>query len=352
MIIPRRLAIGLVLALTACGHGDRFTVPGYGTEQPLAPGNPLRLTYNPGPDYDPAWLADGSAVIYSSAQLWRDDDDHCLALLPPAGGRARDVLCDNTGVTLDSTTHWISPSVSPGGRLAYMQTSRRIGSPQPLTAALMLGRLDSAGGVGRVHLTTFTVPEFLPLGGVSHLTWLGEHGLVYRGNFEGMLCEVPAPQCQPIFVRSGRGLVFVPAFAPALTRALPGTAFASSVTRDADDDEIFFTLGGDGRVYRQVVSTGVTTVVFDFGATIARDVQVRGNRLVAITGGAVSWQDRASDGWIQFDHGGDLVYVDLAAPAPQQLSPVNMLLRRPALSPDGRSVVAESGGDLYLFTLP
>jgi hypothetical protein len=347
-----RAAVALGLALVSCSHGERFAVPDYGSDVPLAPGAPLRLTYSAGPDYDASWLPDGSAVLYTSAQPWRDDDDECLAVLPPSGGQADRVLCENATVTRDSTNQWIAAAASPGGRLAYMRTSRRIGAANPLTSELFLARLDSAGGLGRSHVGTFTVPEFRPFLGVSNLTWLGENALVYRGNFEGNLCEFPGSGCLAEFVRSGRGLVFVPAFAPALTRALPGTAYASSVTRGANDDEIYFTLGGDSRVYRQTVSTGATAVVYDFVGTVVRDVQVRGSRLVAITGGDYNWQGRGSDGFIQFDRGGALMVVDLGAPFPVRLTADTVFVRRPALSPDGTRVVAEWKGDLWLFTIP
>lgn len=352
MTIRRRSLLALCLALAACTHGEQFAVPDYGTDTAHLPGMPLRLTYNPGTDYDASWLPDGSAILYTAEQQWREDNDECLAVLPPSGGRATRVLCENATVTRDSTNQWIAAAASPGGRLAYMRTSRRIAAANPLTSELFLARLDSAGGVGRVHLRTFTVPEFRPLLGVSDLTWLGEQALVYRGNFEGRLCEFPGGGCLAEFVRSGRGLVFVPAFAPALARALPGTEYASSVTRGANDDEIYFTLGGDGRVYRQTVSTGATAVVYDFVGTVVRDVQVRGSRLVAITGGSYSWQDRGSDGFIQFDRGGALTVVDLGAPLPVRLTADTVLVRRPALSPDGTRVVAEWNGDLWLFTIP
>lgn len=349
----RVLFCAMVLAsLAACGHGDQFTVPVDGADTPLESGNPARLTWNPAPDYDPAWLPDGSAIIYTAGQQWRDDDDQCLALLPPAGGRITRLLCENTSATFDSTTQWIAAGVSPSGRLVYMRTSRRIGSALPLTTELQLGRLDSAGGRGRLLTRTFTVPGLPPLLGTSHLTWLGNGALVFRGNFEGMLCEDAGPGCTPVFVRSGRGLVFMPVDTPSAARALPGTDYASSVTRGADDDELFFTLGGDGRVYRYVISTGATTVLYDFGATIARDVQVRGGRLLAVTGGRVSWQDRGITGWIQFDFGGELMLVDLASSSVARLTLDSMWVRQPVLSPDGARVVAEWQGELWLFTLP
>ena len=70
---------------------------------------------------------------------------------------------------------------------------------------------------------------------------------------------------------------------------LPGTDFASGVSPGPTSDEVYYTLNGDTRVYRRVLSTGDQSVVHDFGAAgIARDVHVAGGRLTAVVGGRVN----------------------------------------------------------------
>ena len=83
---------------------------------------------------------------------------------------------------------------------------------------------------------------------------------------------------------------------------------------------------------RVVISTGVVTPFFDFGAghTVTGS-QVNGNRLIAVV------DDQ-------------LKIVDIAASAIASLD--NQFYNGPALSPDGKLLVAQSAGDLWLFKLP
>src|SRR5204863_9312815 len=83
----------------------------------------------------------------------------------------------------------------------------------------------------------------------------------------------------------------------------PGTRFASAVAAGESADIISYTLGGDARVYRRVLSTGTVSVAHDFGTGIARDVQVVGARLIAVVGGDVSFAFDSVLGYpIQRDH--------------------------------------------------
>src|SRR5437879_277497 len=163
----RRLtaAVGLALALASCGHSASFVAPGTGSDRPFAGGSPQRLTFNLGDDRAPAWLPDGSGLVYSFQRLDRPARDRCLGLLPPD-----------------------------------------------------VGRLGLSGNAASLAV-------------------------------------------------------------------IPGTRFASSVAAGESADIIYYTLGGDSRVYRRVLSSGSVSVAHDFGGGIARDVQVVGSRLIAVVGG-------------------------------------------------------------------
>jgi hypothetical protein len=165
--------------------------------------------------------------------------------------------------------------------------------------------------------------------------------------------------------------------AGAVLSAVPGTEFASGVTPGATDDEIYFTLGGDSRVYRRVLSTGATDVVYDFGAAgTARDVHAVAGRFTAVVGGRVAFSVDPQLGPTQWDSGGIIHVVDPATGSDVALDGPG-LFRRPALSPGGDEVVAEGypliivpvldpvtgavigadttvgrSGDLYLFGTP
>jgi hypothetical protein len=106
--------------------------------------------------------------------------------------------------------------------------------------------------------------------------------------------------------------------------------------------EIYYTVGGDTRVFRRDLASGDVTVVHDFGpGAIARDVDVVGGRMTAVVGGHVAFVDEPSLGPTQFDSGGVVHVVDLDSGADQALTQIGLVFRKPVLSPAGDRIVAE-----------
>jgi hypothetical protein len=136
---------------------------------------------------------------------------------------------------------------------------------------------------------------------------------------------------------------------PGAPAIVPGTDLASGVSPGASADEIFYTLGGDARVFRRVLSSGEVSVAHDFGAAgIAREVRVAGRRLVAVVGGHVTFEVDSLLGPTQWDSGGVIHVVDLDTGADQELETA-LFFRRPALSPAGDRVVAEGYSPIIRF---
>ncbi len=89
--------------------------------------------------------------------------------------------------------------------------------------------------------------------------------------------------------------------------------------------------------------------MWDFGTRIVREAEVAGGRLAAIVGGSVQFYELPGVGLLQVDNGGPIRVVDLATASEQV---IQGSWRQLALSPDGRRLVAVSGGDLWLVTVP
>jgi hypothetical protein len=344
------------VALIACGHGDPFPSPDHRSDVPLVAGAPTRLTYNPGVDRDAAWLPDESGLLYSVERLDRGDDDRCLALLPPDGGRVIRTYCAGTVASHDSLDTFDAAAVSGGGRVAFVRTTRPTGQVIPHAIQLVVARFDSIGTATVQQGIPFTVGTRLYTG-AARLRWADETALIYRAGFAAVACIGPGLPCPTAFVESGIDLMRQAADPGSAPTPIPGTTYASSVALEPGGDAIFFTLLGDTRVYRQVLSTGATTILFDVGAAagIARDVQVSASRMVVLAGGQVqvlnpAWNDPNGPA-LQYEQGGRLVVVDLATGTQSQIGG-NILYRNPALSPSGKRLVAEAGGDLWLFDLP
>jgi len=348
---PRALL--LAGALAGCGHSGPFTPGDYGSDHPFAAGSPARLTYNRGDDRTPAWLPDGSAIVYSLQRLDRSDHDRCLALLPPGGGSVIREICNRDPAADGTTDAYDEPAPAPDGRLAYQRANSFPGAVVPDSAALVIASLADplsarvlrtlpyAGADGRVRTHAY------------QLQWLGASSLVYVA--QAATYPRPCSGCAPDTVRSGLEVARIDLANPA-PQGVPNTPYASSVAAGETADVIYYTLGGDSRVYRRVLSTGADAVVHDFGA-IARDVAVRGDVLVAVVGGTVSFAYDSVLGYpVQRDAGGPLYALRLSTGAVSALPTLGASYRRPAISPSGTRLVAEqvSGAsvDLWLFDVP
>jgi hypothetical protein len=364
------LAGGAFLAL-ACGHTDPFAAPPYGTTQPFDPTPPIRLTLNASADREASWLPDGSGILYSAQPFGRNDFDVCLAELPPGGGSQRRLVCDLTSLDGGTTNAIDWPVVAADGKLAFVKASNTIGGTGPsLEAIAVAPRLD-ATIASSVQPIPYTIPGESPQTAVAALRWLGDSRLVYVGS--AVAYRRPCESCLRDTLVAGREVVVLDvSVSPAVPVPVAGTGFASGVSRGASDDEIYYTVGGDTRVFRLVLSTGEVSVAHDFGAAgIARDVHVAGGRLTATVGGRVAVTVDPQLGPIQRDSGGTVHVVDLASGGDVALDGPG-LFRRPVLSPAADRVVAEGyplivginpvtgvedtmvarAGDLYLFSIP
>ncbi len=364
--MPRRVAaLSLALALAGCEHTAPFPPGDYGSDQPFAPGSPRRITLNLGDDRAPAWLPDESGLLYSFQRLDRPDRDRCLGLLPPDGGRLVRTICDRLPAADDSTDALTEPAPDAAGRLAYVVTSSRIDDVRPRATALVLGTLADPTRARVLVTFPYLGADGAFREGASHVLWLGGGGgggdtLIYLAEHVGYLA--PCRGCPLDTLRTGIEIALLEAGAASpVPEAVPGTSQASSVAVGETPDVIYYTLGGDSRVVRRVLSAGTASMVHDFGAAgIARDVQVAGSRLVAVVGGTVAFAYDSLLGYdVQRDGGGFLYVVDLGTGAETVLpgaGGAGSAFRHPALSPSGKRVVAElvSGGtaDLWEFDLP
>jgi hypothetical protein len=369
------LAGGAFLAL-ACGHTDPFSTPPYGTNQPFDPTPPVRLTFNTGPDRGASWLPDGSGIMYSAQQPTRADADVCLAELPPDGGSQRRLVCDLTRADSGLTNAFESPAAAADGRLAFVASSNSIGGSSPVTQLLEVAPGLDGRNATSVQRIPYTLPSEPTHSGVSQVRWLRENELVYLA--QGIDYRRPCPLCPLDTIPTGLAVGLLSISPPgALPSVLPNTVFASGASPGASGDEVYYTLNGDSRVFRRMLSTGDQSIVHDFGAAgVARDVHVAGGRLTAIVGGRVHVVPDPALGQIQWDSGGFLHVVDLASDADVALTDEPHLFRRPVLAPSGNRVVAEGyplvitrtfdpstettivdttigrSGDLYLFAAP
>jgi hypothetical protein len=331
-------------------------VPDIGPHDPP----PVRLTFAPLQDLTPAWLPDQSGLVYSYERPDSSPDgDRCLGILPPDGGTRRLSKCFPTDLAHDSAEALGEPALSPGGRLAWVEahserdglvpdnTTIRIGTLQRGDTGVIVRSFPYQSPSGAVHLTA------------THLGWLGEDTLLYVGSdvFYGAACQ----GCKTDTIVVGREIVQLDlTVTPPQLSIVPNSATATGVWPAADGSAIYYTLGGDGRVFHRALATGAVTTLFDFTSLgIARDPSAVGSSLVAVVGGRVTFNPASPlYGPFQSDSGGFLYHVDLGTGAVSPLGLPGLLLRRPALSPSGDRIAAEAYplapyiANIYLFQTP
>ena len=336
-----------------CGHSDPAAPPPYGSDTPFDATPPQRLTYNDGADRGAAWLADGTGLLYSSQLLARPDRDVCLGLIPSGGGSQRGLWCD-VPEGADQTDAIESAASAPDGRLAFLATAGLVGSANPAREAIALAPSLDPREARMVRTFPYTPEGSTPQDAAEQLRWLDATRLVYLG--QQFRVRPPCPTCAPDTLRIGQAVTLLEISTPgAVPVALPGTGTATGVAVGPGGDEVFYTLGGDTRVYRRTLSSGSVDVVHDFGAAgIARDIHIAAGRLAAVVGGRAAFAIDAQFGPMQWDSGGVIHVVDLGSGVDTSLDPGGRLFRRPVLSPAGDALVAEGRPIVVdtIFTAP
>jgi WD40 repeat protein len=358
--------LSLACLVTACSHTEPFSNPP-GNDTPFDAGPPARLTLNPAHDGNPAWLADGSGILYSAQQPNRVDTDVCLAELPPTGGSHRRLACDIPG-NRDMTDAVQSPAAALDGRLAVLSAGNgALGGDSPVFLGIAVApTLDAS------NLETVRSLPLAPAGGVlqdyaGYIRWLTPTQLVYVG--QQFRVFRPCPEGCPLdTLIYGTEVTVLDLAGGATATAIAGTPQATGVAPIRDGAEILFTLPNDTRIYRRTLSSGDVAVFHDFGpAGVVRDVHASGSRVAAVVGGRMAFSVDPRVGPTQWDSGGVLHVLDLEGDGEVVLDTPERLYRRPAVSPDGTRVLAEGfaliitgpigapdttvskSGDLYLF---
>jgi hypothetical protein len=322
-----------LLLATGCAHQESFAHHEPVADGPFAGGAPLRLTYNVGADAFAAWSADGQTLYYTAQDSFAHDKDRCIFALPAGGGVQRRLQCPP--LASNDTTEMLEQAAVLGTNLAWARNDLGVIEHSPFRHTLWLAptRPDAPGRL--LQTFPYTAPSGRPHDAPLFLQWLRPGVLLYLGAQNGC--------CRKDTLRFGEQVVLLDvAGATPIRTFVPGTTTASAVSASADGLRIYYTFTGDSRVIQQDLSTGDTTLVHDFGpGHIVRDPQVHQTRLVAILDGQPGYRDFPPLGFGQVDYGGHLVTVDLATGIETLLPDSGRFYKRPRLSPDGRSFIAE-----------
>lgn len=271
-----RVAPGPVVLLLSmsCGHAEPFPS---GHNPPLGPRTtdpPIQLTYDFGDDLAPAWLPDGSGIAYTWTSL-ADTGNRCLAIIPAEGGTRHSEKCWPKYRLADSISALNSVAPTIDGRAAWVdQVGKRV-RRAPDRSALRIGRLDQ----GDTGVAVRTFPYLAPSGNLhntaTHIVWLNQDKLAYVGT------ELEWTRFDTLVTGVEIAILDLTQ-SPAAVTVVPNTLGANSLWASVDGTTIYYTIAGDSRVLQQVLASGDTSTLYDFGGQgTPVGVSVRGSFLAA-----------------------------------------------------------------------
>ena len=321
-----------VLLLAGCEHSQPFTPPDAGTGGPLRDTEPTRLTYSQSSG-SPAWTPDGEALVFPFVDQSRPDDDVCLALLPAEGGTISRLICHQGPLTSDTTDRLELPALASDSRLAFIRSSRPVGSVNDRERWLVAAPWDDPADERLLRFVPFQSSTGTQLSSVGDIRWLDDQRLIILANAQTITGVCPT--CR---VESGREIVLVDLAGGGIQfTELPVTGNPSSIATDGGD--LYYTVAGENAVYRVRGGAGTPVVVHTFATRNAiREIDVAAGTLAAVTDGFGSVVVDTPDGTILEGGPGELVLVDLATGAEQEIATGDLLFNAPALAPDADAV--------------
>lgn len=342
-----------LLACIACGQAEPFTDPDFTEPGPFDPTPPVRLTYNPGPDVQPAFLQ-GGEIVFGFSRPGEFNEDQCLGALPNQGGTTLAESCPRTAGSRDSTERYGEARPLTADTVALVYASRLVGR-----------RVDDNAWIGTApwrSATEFTprlrFPFLAPSGRLqftpTHLSVTAPGLVAYLATESASACPGFVFPCdfplEQVLITYGREVGQVELASTNAPQVLSGTDYVTSIAAGRSPGAILFTLPEDVRIYERDASGAVTTVATVPGFGAARDPTLAGSRLVSVVGGSLSYYALPDGTVVQVAGSGDLVLTDLLTGSSSVVATGGW--SRPSLSADARQLVAVRGGDIYRFDLP
>lgn len=382
----RLVATGVaILILGGCDHSEPFTGTSHGNDGPFSAVEPVRLTYSPQSDLEPAFSADGRWVLYVAERP--GDQDRCLNVIPAGGGTWTHQLCAwelDQGTRKDGLA---APAMRSDGKLLF---TRHSGSPIGITSQQMSLHLGHPDSVAASRL-------LMPLGerpagatatwdDLLDPVWIGDDevlALAVRRFLVNVPCNRSSGYCPwdderthdrdtiPLGVEIAR--LRVSETAVTVEQTIPAFE-AIAWAHDASTDEVHYIVQrarpDDVDVYHEAFADTLFTVPLSGGAATPRlgtvgplfspMVRLHG---VAAGGGRLylsrSWNESGPDGSGRFPQGTS-VRSEISEVMPDgTLRPIAFAPTtrwgRIRLSPDGRHLLAEAiartTSDIYLIAV-
>src|SRR5829696_9834110 len=244
----------------ACEHSYQHVLAGPQAVTAASSTSPVGLTFNLADDRTPSWLPDGSGIIYSSERHDRIDRDRCLNVLPPGGGTVSASYCQLHPIHDDSTDLMESPAQHADGRLFYHRIISWVGQQKLGASALVLASQEAPLQATLLQPLPYTAPNGRFHSSIRTPQWVGRDSVLYLA--EQLFYEGSTFFPDTFYTGLDAAILDLSGATPRF-EVVPGTDYASAVDVSDDGRAIYYTLGGDSRVFQRDLSSGAVTTVYD-----------------------------------------------------------------------------------------
>jgi hypothetical protein len=266
---PIAIVVGLLLG---CDHSAPFTTAPVTPEGPRSVGAEVQLTFNPDQDYSPNWAPDGSAILYAFVQQGRADHDHCMGMIPAAGGTRIWEVCDDRPAYQDSTEAYPSIALSTTGGLLYFGLIGKVNGYVPEPGGMALWLADFAAPFARRKLVTLpTYVDGIEVDWLSDLVWTNANEFIGLGQTFQLVSHGRCSGCQLLdTVLTGASLIhgtLTPS--SVVLHAIPGTDSVNAFSRTPSGTLVVFSVTGHSGVFSVPPTGGSRMLIATFPEAIS-----------------------------------------------------------------------------------
>lgn len=282
-----------LLLLVGCEHTTPFELRDPEPIGPVSAQLPLRLTFNPSEDRDPA--AGSDVIVFSRLEPGRPDLDRCLAFLPARGGTLLRSVCAGGPHADGVTDGWLRPALSAGGQIAYVRERATFPAIAPTSRHLVVAPVAAPDSVTDQVLVLFQAADGRRITALRELQWAGSDLRFVAG-------QDSFPRVAGVF-----DTLFTPVALAELTpavgvlREIPGTSGAFAHASAPDGGIWFVTIGAPSTLMHVAPDGSGARVVGTFSRPVVALTAVDGQpvAVMANTDSAlVEWLDAETGAWV------------------------------------------------------
>jgi hypothetical protein len=256
--MTRRAWIGwaLVGVVAACEPSAPYHPAAPEPLGPVSAELPVRLTFNPSEDRDPA--ATSEFIVFSRLEPSRADRDRCLAFLPLEGGTLLRTACAGGSLPNETVDAWTQPAPTNDGRIAYLRAVSSRFALTPAVREVVIAPLERPDSILVARSLGGLQFDSAPVLDLRQLTWVSGTRVRFIAGFDS-ITHLPGAPFDTLFRPLGLAELDVEAgvFVPRAGGAYAYAAVSGGVWFVRGGAALWFLADGDSTADSVGVFSGV-----------------------------------------------------------------------------------------------